>query len=138
VVKGITYILTNNAGVRAAVGRNNADNKYKAYPVICPQPETWPYSVVRQSGRVPFGECKQGQGTMYEYTYDVFSFHKNYEEAEALDNAVVTALKGVDGTHNGVEFTEEIRHLNTVDGDFVIDPGLYVKISSFQTVVDES
>jgi hypothetical protein len=137
-VKGITYILINNAEVQALVGRNKANTKYKAYPVICPHPETWPYSVVRQTGRTKFGDGKCA-GSTWTYSYDVYSFHKNYEEAEALDIAVVEALDLFSGgTHNGVVF-QEIRPTNTGrDIDFVVDHNLYGKVSSFEAEVNEN
>lgn len=136
-VKGITHILTNNAAVQNLVGRNKANTKYKAYPGICGEPEKFPYSIVRQTGKTPVGECKDGQGSTYDYSYDVFSYHVNYEEAEAIDAAVVNALQGTSGTHNSVVFTEDIRHINTVDGDYVAEFKLHVKVSSFQATVEE-
>src|SRR5688572_15588903 len=126
-VKGITYILSNDSSVQALVGRNTANTKYKAYPNICPQPEKFPYSVVRQTGKQPI-ECKGSIPNTYNYRYDVFSFHKNYEDCEELDDAVVESVIRKDGeTINGVVF-QEIRHVNTIDA-YVDQYALHCKIS---------
>ena len=131
-VKGITNILTTDSAVQDLVGRNKAYTKYKSYPVVCPHPETWPYSVVRQTGRVKFGDGKCA-GTTYTYSYDVYSFHRIYE-----DIATVEALTKPDGgTFNDVVF-QEIRPVNTGrDLDYSSDHGLYGKVSSFEAEVDE-
>lgn len=134
-VKGITYILKSNATIQGIVGLNEAGDRYKVYPAVCPQPEKYPYVVVKLSGKTPI-ECK-GSPTTYEYTYDVYSFDRDYDRAEALDNAVVAALDHIaEGTYNSVEFSE-IRHTNTVDGNYIEDyGGLFSKISSFTAMVN--
>lgn len=136
-VKGITHILKSNVTIQGIVGENAAGDRYKVYPAFCPHPEKYPYIVVKQTGKAPI-ECK-GQPTSYIYTYDVYSFDNGYDKTETLDAAVVNALDWlVDATHNGVVF-QEIRHTNTVDGDFIPDHAeLYSKISSFEAMVDES
>lgn len=136
-VKGIIHILKEDAGVQAWVGRNKADSKFKVYPVVCAQPELYPYQVVRQTGKIPI-ECKGIAPNAYEYSYEVLSFHKSYEETESLDLAGVAALSKPDGgTYNSVVF-QDIRHVNTRD-DSVQAEGysLYCKISSFQAMVNE-
>ena len=134
-VKGITHILKNNATIQGLVGQNVAGNRYKVYPAVCPQPEKYPYIVVRLTGKTPI-ESKEAPNT-YEYTYDVYSFSNDYDGAEAIDNAVVDALDHIaEGTHNGVVFSE-IRHTNTVDGNYIEDyGGLFSKISTFIATVD--
>lgn len=137
-VKGITHILINDSAVQSEAGRNKADTKYKVYPVVCPEPEKFPYSVVRQTGKVP-EECKGMVANTYTYSYDVISFHDSYDRVTALDLAVVAALsKPNNTTANGVAF-QYIRHTNTRD-DFTIGDGwkLYAKISSFEAMVDET
>jgi len=134
-VRGITYILANDSNVRALVGLNKAEDKYKAYPNVCPQPEKFPYSVVRQTGKSPI-ECKGTVPDTYEYHYDVSSFHTSYESCEELDDAVVEALIKLNGgTFNAVVF-QEIRHTNTVD-QYSAEYNLHVKTSSFIAWVDE-
>lgn len=134
-VKGITYILSNDENVQALVGRNKANTKYKAYPNICPSPEKFPYSVVRQAGKEPI-ECKGSIPNTYLYRYEVLSFHQNYDDCEQLDDAVVEALiKPEGGTFNTVVF-QDIRHTNTVD-QYVNEYQLHVKVSTFEAMVNE-
>lgn len=130
-VKGIVDILKNDAGVQAIVGENKASDKYKVYPNVCPQPEKFPYIIVKLTGKEPI-ECKGMVPNMHNYRYDVMSFHKNYDECENLDNAVVDALSLPEGvtTSNGVEFVD-IRHLTTVDQFVSENYNLHVKVSSF-------
>jgi hypothetical protein len=134
-VKGITYILTSDSNVQALVGRNTLNTKYKAYPNVCPSPENFPYSVVKLTGKTP-DECKGMDPNAYNYSYNVLSYHKNYDDCEDLDLAVVAALSKPDGgTYNGVVF-QDIRHTNTVDG-YIDDYELHVKISSFEAFINE-
>jgi hypothetical protein len=132
-VKGITHILKSNVTIQGIVGQNNAEDKYKVYPNVCPVPEKFPYIVVRQSGKIPI-ECKDPVPNAFTYSYDVISYHKNYEDAETLDSAVMAALVSVSGTQNGVDF-EEIRFVTSSD-QYVSDyEGLHAKISSFEAMV---
>jgi hypothetical protein len=133
-VKGITYILAGNSTIRNLVGENAAEDKYKVYPNVCPNPEKYPYIVVRQSGKVPI-ECKDPVPNCFTYSYDVVSYHKNYEDAEALDAAVLAALAGVSGTQNGVDF-EEIRFVTSADQYVSEYEGLHAKVSSFESMVN--
>lgn len=134
-VKGITYILTNDANFQSSVGRNKANTKYKAYPNVCAQPESFPYSVVRLTGKQPI-ECKDADPTSYIYRYDVMTFHKNYDDCEEIDRYVVAALsKPSGGTFNTVVY-QEIRHTNTVD-QYSNEYQLHVKISTFEAMVNE-
>lgn len=136
-VKGITHILKSNVTIQGIIGQNVAGDRYKVYPAFCPSPEKYPYIVVKQTGKTPI-ECKS-EPTSYIYTYDVYSFDNSYDKSETLNAAVVNTLNWITpATHNGVVF-QEIRHTNTVDGDFIPDHSeLYSKISSFEAMVDES
>lgn len=135
-VKGIIYLLVNDSNVQALVGENVASNKYKVYPNICAQPEKFPYCIVRLTGKTPTADCKDSDPTSYDYKYEVLSFHKNYEDCEGLDRAVVAALtKPTGGTFNGVVY-QDIRHRNTVDS-YAADYQLHAKISTFEAFVNE-
>lgn len=134
-VKGIINILVNDSNVQTTVGQNKASNKYKVYPNVCAEPEKFPYSIVRQTAKVPI-ECKGIDPNAYNYRYDVLSFHKNYYDCEELDLFVVAALnKPNGGTFNGVVF-QEIRHVNTAD-QYSAEYNLHVKVSSFEALVNE-
>jgi hypothetical protein len=134
-VRGITYILDNDTAFQLIAGQNKAGVKYKVFPVIAGENEQAPYSAVRQVGKIPT-QCRGSRTTQWTYTYDVASYHKNYEDAEELDNAVREALDSKVGTYNTVKF-RFIRFVNTIDGDYDIDNRLFVKISTFSAVVDE-
>lgn len=135
-VKGITYILKSNAGFQAAVGQNEAGTKYKVYPVVCPNPEQAPYSVVIQTGKTPI-DCKGAAPTSFVYTYDVYSFHSNYDSVVTINAAVIMALSvQTRTTANGVVF-DEVRFTNEKEG-FDKEYKLFAKISTFEAQVDES
>ena len=132
-IKGVTHILNNDATFQGIVGQNKAGSKYKAYPVVCPQPEEAPYSVVLLSGKNPFGECK-GANVSFSYSFDVVSYHKNFEDVVSLDEAVVDALSGTSGPHNGVTF-QEIKFDSTRDGEYSHDYKVFSRVSSFTAIV---
>lgn len=135
-VKGITHILKSDAAFQSAVGQNEAGDKYKVYPVVCPYPEKAPYSVVIQTGKTPI-ECKGGTPTSFTYTYDVYSFHVNYDTVVTINQAVIDALSLPNGgTYNGVVF-DDIRFTNEREA-YDKDYSLFAKISSFEAQVDES
>ena len=131
--KGITYILNNDATFQGLAGQNKAGSKYKAYPVICPQPEEAPYSVVLLSGKSPYGQCKDAN-VSFSYSFDVVSYHKNFEDVVTLDEAVVSALDNTSGSHNGVDF-QEIRFNSTRDGEYSHDYAVFSRVSSFTAIV---
>jgi hypothetical protein len=137
-VKGITNILISDAACQAVLGQNKAGTKYKAYPGVCPNPEKVPYSVVRQTGKVPI-DCKGSIPTTHIYSFEVISFHESYDLVEALDNAVVNALSKVEGgTFNNVAFSD-LRHTNTRDDVYETQGStsfLYAKVSSFEAQVE--
>lgn len=137
-VKGITYILNNSTEFQGIAGQNSAGTKYKAYPVVSPQPEIYPYSTVRVLSKIPF-VCKGSRPVTFTYRYVVHSFHKNYDQVELLNNAVVNSLDGQSGTFNGVQF-QYIRYVDSSD-DISNNGGtemLYLKATIFEAVVNES
>lgn len=135
-VKGITYILNNDADFQSKVGQNTRGTKYKVYPVVCTSPEEPPYSVVIQTGKTPH-ECKAQVPDEFTYTYDVYSFAKNYDDVGEINNAVIQALSQPEGgEYNGVKF-QYIRFMNETEG-YDSEQRLYSKISTFEAWVDES
>lgn len=125
-IKGVTYILKNDAGVQAILGQNFAATKYKVYPVIAPQTEIFPYSVCRMSSRIV-----EAKNCGYTAEFIVSSYHQNYDDVADLDDAIVTALNGENGTHNGVTFGY-ITFLNSNDNYVEAYGGLYVRESTFK------
>lgn len=131
-LKGPIAILEADAGVRALVGKNKADAKYKVFPVVSPQPENIPYVTAILTGKVKIGKGGCGHAV----TFDVRSYAKSYDEVEALDLACVAALDGkTPGEVNDVKMGY-INSENTVDS-FVSEPKpIYVKVSTFSTTVE--
>ena len=128
-IKGITYILKTDPTFQSIVGQNPALSKYKAYPVIAPQTEVIPFSVCRMTSKT----LEVMNRTDFECEFTVSSYHKNYDDVEDLDNAVVQALVPRSGTYNGITFGY-IEFLNTSD-DFEMTGELYIKVSSFKCSV---
>lgn len=135
-VRGITHILKNNVNFQNEAGENKSGTKYKAFPVVSGQDEQPPYSVVRVTSYIPL-KCASGRPTTYQGSFLVASYHKNFEDCEELNDAVVDALDHQGGTHNGVTF-QLITHEDTLDGDYDVDRGCYVKLSRFNAMVYEN
>lgn len=133
-IEGITYILKNDSQVKVIVGKNKADDKFKVYPVVCPEPEQYKYIVVQETSYLP-EDCKDGRPTTFNASFDVLCYVKNYDDLISIVDAVMGALDRVSGTHNGVDF-DEIRYVNRQDR-FSNDQQLYVKIVSFNAIVNE-
>jgi uncharacterized protein DUF3168 len=132
-LKGPIDILKSDLTVAGLVGDNKAGVKTKVYPVFCPQPESPPYIVLRQTSKVP--QDKQRCG--FECSFDVYSYATSYDEAEAIDLAIVEALDNkVAGTYNGVQMGYTFM-TNTSDQHVEQPIQLYVKVSSFTTSVKE-
>ena len=135
-IQGVTYILNNDATFQGIAGLNKAGAKYKAYPVICPLPEEAPYSVVLLTGKISFGQCKDAD-TTFSYSFDVVSYHKNFEDVVTLDEAVVDALVGKTGTYNSIVFNE-IRFDNTRDGEYSSEYALFFYSGDMKVRLDKS
>jgi len=134
-LKGVTYILKTDANFQALVGQNAALSKYKIYPVICPQPEIVPYSVSKITGRRLTHKGTAGSNrNVFDVDFIVASYHKNYDDVDALDNAVIQALVPFKGTANGVLF-KSIEFQDSFDDYENTYGGLYVRMSSFACCV---
>jgi len=125
-IKGITFILKNDPTFQAIVGQNAALSKYKVYPCVVPQPELTPYSIVKMNSKRNI--CK-GM-SQYEIGFTVTSYHKNYDDVDDLDNAVVDSLVGTKGVFNGVTFGY-IHFENSSDIYVETYGGLYGRETSF-------
>lgn len=125
-VKGITYILNTDATFQNRVGTNVSGSKYKAYPCIAPETETHPFSIVKMTNR----QLQHKGRATFNGEFTVVSYHKNYDQVDELDDAVIEALVPIRGTYNGINFGY-IEYQNTSD-DFVdVNGGLYVRTSTF-------
>jgi hypothetical protein len=132
-IQGVTYILNTDATVQSLIGQNVAATKYKAYPVIAPQDEKVPYSVCRMTSMV-----LQYKGrSVYECEFLVATYHINYDDVYALDNAVVEALIPIRGTYNSINFGY-IELAGTTDYFVETYGGLYVKNSTFNCSITKT
>jgi hypothetical protein len=138
-VKGITYILVNDATVTSLVGENAAGDTTKVYPVIATQDEAMPLVTVWQVARTP-QFCKGQRSTTFNYGYEVHVFAKDYDAAVAIGNAIIDALETQDISSpiNGVLFTDRIRNTDSKDGDYIEQYKSYRRILNFETMVNES
>lgn len=131
-IQGIIDILKNDAGVQGVVGLNKATNKYKVYPVSCPQPEDDPYIVLSITGSdIVLGKnCD----TALDYVkFDVYQYGKTYEKADQLHNAVRNAIHNYSGDRVG--YTYWIINLTDYRDGWNSDANLYVRVSSYQASV---
>jgi len=134
-IKGVTYILKNDVTFQTIVGQNAALSKYKVYPVIAPQTEIIPYSVVRMTSKELLHKGQSGSNrNSYEVNFSVASYHKNYDDVDLLDQAVIQALVPFRGSANGVTFGY-IEFTNSSDDYVEAYGGLYARVSSFRAQV---
>lgn len=128
-VSQTTYILGNDVTVQGLLGTKpeaQTSTYYKVYPVVAPQGTTAPYIVVSQQSKINLAHDNCG----YEYSIQVVSYAKSYDEVTELNDAVISALRSqTNGTVNGLPFGfEEVT--NESDG-FDKDNSLYAKITTF-------
>ncbi len=134
-INGVIQILIGDTAVKAAVGKNKGDAKYKVYPVYCPDPEQHPFIVAKITGKTPI-ECKEERATDFTYSFAVFVYGKNYEDVVVMDEAVEDALDKYEGTSDGVVFSE-IRFVTMRDEGVNLEPGgnLYNRTILFEADV---
>lgn len=132
-LKGPIHILKEDSVLQGLIGENEAETKTKVYPVFCPQPESPPYIVLRQTGK-----AFQGRGSSnYEASFDVYSYAKSYDDCEAIDLAVVSTFKNTSrGTYNSVT-VGYVNFFSTRDEHVAMPDPLYVKVSSFTIGITE-
>lgn len=138
-IKGVTYILETDAGFQTRVGQNAALTKYKVYPVIAPQTEIIPYSVVRMTYKELLHKGRTGSNrNSFEVSFTVNSYHKNYDDVDLLDQAVIQALVPFRGTSNGVTFGY-IEFVSSMDDYVEAYGGLYARMTTFkaQVILDD-
>lgn len=89
---GIIEILTDDPGVQALVGQNEAGDKYKVYPFKAPQPEDGPYVVVAKTSNNTQSQGKEIESSLDYPTYDVLCYAKNFRTTERLHEATRLAI----------------------------------------------
>jgi len=131
-INGVIQLLVNDATVKSLVGKNKEDNKWKVYPVVCPQPEQHPYVILRITGRAP-EYCKGEKPTDFTYSFNVWCYAKTYQLVNEIDDSITDLLSNYEGTSDGVVF-KEIRFVTAKDEAVQIDSGdmLYARVLSFE------
>lgn len=128
-IQGIIDILIEDAGVQGQVGLNKAGDKYKVYPVACPQSEDDPYIVLTITG-ADITQGKNCDANLNFPSVDIYCYGKKYEKADALSNAVCDAINTVSSTRLGYIY-KNIHLTNYKDG-WDTQANLYVRISSYR------
>lgn len=124
-LKAITYILENNAGLQAEIGQNKAAVKYKVYPVVVPETESAPYCVCRVVSKQT-----SAKACGYNWTIEVVSYASSYDKLTTVNDAVIAALESqASGTINGEDFGFAVFD-NEYDS-FDKDHDLYSKTTNF-------
>lgn len=91
---GIIEILIEDTTVQFHVGLNKAGDKYKVFPVVCPQSEIQPYIVVfrTSAGSIP-SLTKDIRSELDYPTVSVICYGKSYRQAELIAEATRAALE---------------------------------------------
>jgi hypothetical protein len=134
---GIIEILIENAGVIAAVGRDD-NNQVKVYPMIAPQGVEAPYVTVSEVSLNP-ALAKQCSDFMDSPRYNVMVYSLDFRETELIQAACRAALDTGAGftTDAGAEF-DSIYMMDRQDlwmpstGE---SSGLYVKVGVYAAEV---
>lgn len=138
--EAIVSILIADSTVQSLVGnKTTLTSEYKVYPLIVPQDEMPPFIVVRMTSR-PAIPCKGGRASAFQPTCTVTCYHKVYEDAIALESAVIDALDGVAaGTYNGIVLSY-LRYTDSAENweQWNDGVGLYSRLPQFEGQVDES
>lgn len=138
--EAIISILIADSTVQSLVGtKTTITDEYKVYPLIVPQEEQPPFIVVRMTSR-PSIPCKGQRASAFQPTCTVTCYHKVYQDAIALEAAVIDALDAkAAGTYNGIV----LSYLRYVDSSENWEPwtdgvGLYSRLPQFEAQVNES
>lgn len=93
-ISGIIEILIEDYQVQNLVGMNKAGQKYKVYPVVCPQGEEQPYQVAFRTSAGALPSLTKDIRSELEYpTVNIVSYAKSYRQAEVIAEATRAALE---------------------------------------------
>jgi len=134
-VKAICYILNNDTEFQTAVGLNKAFTKYKAYAGICPQPESYPYSVVRLSSKLPVN-CKGSRSETFNGQVAVHCYHRNYDDVVSLCQVLIDAIDQKNGTFDGYRF-QRLIYNDMADGDYNKEFQVHQRVIIFDFTANE-
>jgi len=135
-LNGAIDILIADNTIRTLIGKDKQNDKYKVYAGICPQPEQYPYLVLRIQSQEPI-ECKDVT-IDYNYSFSVYCYGISYKSVSDMSDAVKIALDNYSGTSGGVDF-DSIRFTNLSDGGVEVGANvLFTRTLTFDAVVNES
>lgn len=126
---GIIELLIGSAIVQTTVGTNAKGDKYKVYPMICPQPEDSPYIVVEKISNTTRSMGKEIDSTLDYPTFRVLSYAKNFRKTEELHDACRQAIDNK-GAITSVCVFERIWLITDADR-FSNDLDMYVHESQY-------
>ena len=138
---GIITILISDSNIQALAGIKQAANvsEYKVFPLVVTEGTKPPYIVVRTISKPPI-PCKGTRVSSFQPTAQVSCYCKTFEEALALEAAVIDALDNKSaGTYNGIN----ISYLRYVDRSEDWIPhndgvGLFITSPQFEAQTNES
>lgn len=93
VVTDMYDTLNADAGVRAYVGISSSPQESKVYAGKAPENTALPYIVFFTVNRTPFSTVP-GTDDMHRYTIQIRAHSNEYDEAQAINDAVHDALEG--------------------------------------------
>lgn len=132
---GIIEILIENTGVQNEVGQNEAGNKYKVYPTVCPQLEKQPYILVSMVSNDAQTSLDKTEESLLDYPqYQVLCYATNFRKTETMHAACRAALDNIEATTDaGAEF-DRIWLVNERDA-FDNSAQLYTKVATYKAEV---
>lgn len=132
--EGIITILKQDADIQTLIGNNKAGSKKKVFAGVCPQPEEYPYIIVRRSGKSPV-PCKSGRPSMDIHKFQVVFYHRNYANLNEIELAIEAALDQKTGVYEGYTF-KLINQVDAYDADYIEDRQLHARVMEFEAMVN--
>lgn len=129
-VKVITYLIENDSTVQSLLGEKSHGENHKVYPVFVPQGEKAPFITVRLNDSPRLGH-NLSCGRDYVVMVSVWS--NNYDDLDALCDAVIDAVDGRSGTINGEE-VNMISYENQADLDYDKDHSVVGRGTTFRFI----
>lgn len=135
-IAGVNEILSEDAGVIAAIGMNAAATKVKVYPVVAPSGEELPYLTTSRVANIPT-HAKGEVSSLDVVSFAVHVHAESYDDIDNISEAVRVALDQKSSvTETGYQFLE-IWYANEYDRPEMFSPErqVYVRTIIFNTQV---
>jgi len=105
--------LNTNAGVRAIVGTADSPQQSRIYPGVAPESATAPYIDYGVLSRFPISTIK-GTNNKHDYSIRISCHATTHTGADALADAVFTALEGNGYQDGRYDFYDDSTKLHSV------------------------